>query len=143
MQTVEDLQPLILKWATDKDLIKPENSSKQSLKLLEEVGETAKAILKNDTPEIIDGIGDIFVVLIILAAQEDEEYNFDLNDDYLMYKSEECLNSVIYYDYVLGHNFLNVLCSRLNLDLFECCLSAWNEIKDRKGKTVDGTFIKN
>ena len=31
----------------------------------------------------------------------------------------------------------------LNLDLTECANLAWNEIKDRKGNTVNGTFIKD
>ena len=39
----------------------------QALKLVEEVGETCRAILKNDRPEIIDGIGDCVVVLTNLA----------------------------------------------------------------------------
>ena len=34
---------------------------------MEEVGETAKAILKQDESEIVDGLGDILVVLINLA----------------------------------------------------------------------------
>ena len=38
------------------------------LKVLEEVGETAGAILKKDQ-EIIDGLGDSFVTLIILCYQ--------------------------------------------------------------------------
>ena len=67
---------------------------------MEELGETAGAILKHKkTDEVIDGIGDIFVTVIILSKQ-------------------------------------------LGLDPTECLEHAWNEIKDRKGKTIDGTFIK-
>ena len=65
MKTLQELQVLILQWAKEKDLLKFENAPKQRLKLLEEVGETAGAILKNDVKEIKDGIGDIFVVLAI------------------------------------------------------------------------------
>ena len=39
----------------------------QALKLVEEVGETCRAILKEDAKEIIDGIGDCVVVLVNLA----------------------------------------------------------------------------
>ena len=39
------------------------------LKVLEEVGETAGALLKNKNKEIIDGLGDSFVTLIILCYQ--------------------------------------------------------------------------
>jgi len=36
---------------------------------MEEVGETAGALAKNDQVELKDGIGDAFVTLIILAKQ--------------------------------------------------------------------------
>jgi len=29
------------------------------------------------------------------------------------------------------------------MNLHECYLSAWDKIKDRKGETINGTFIKN
>lgn len=32
---------------------------------------------------------------------------------------------------------------QLGYDFLECLQSAFNEIKDRKGKTIKGTFIKN
>ena len=41
----------------------------QTLKLMEEVGELAKAVAYRDEKALIDGIGDCAVVLIILAAQ--------------------------------------------------------------------------
>jgi len=70
------------------------------LKVLEEVGETAGALLKDKQDEIKDGIGDSLVTLIILSKQ-------------------------------------------LGLTPTECLEAAWNEIKDRTGKTVDGVFVKN
>jgi NTP pyrophosphatase (non-canonical NTP hydrolase) len=39
----------------------------QTLKLMEEAGEICRAVIKNDKPEIIDGIGDCVVVLTNLA----------------------------------------------------------------------------
>ena len=39
----------------------------QALKLVEEVGETSRAILKGNHEDIIDGIGDCVVVLTNLA----------------------------------------------------------------------------
>ena len=44
MKTLQELQPMILNWAKEKDLLKSENAPKQRLKLLEEVGETAAAM---------------------------------------------------------------------------------------------------
>ena len=41
----------------------------QTMKLMEEVGETVKAIAYKDSQGVMDGIGDCMVVLIVLAAQ--------------------------------------------------------------------------
>ena len=86
-------------WADDKNLLKEENSHAQMLKVLEEVGETAGALLKKKNKEIVDGLGDSFVTLIIL-------------------------------------------CYQLDLEPKDCLQAAWDEIKNRKGKTVNGTFIR-
>lgn len=37
---------------------------------------------------------------------------------------------------------LVILCQQLGIELSDCVNTAYNEIKDRKGKLVDGTFIK-
>lgn len=37
---------------------------------------------------------------------------------------------------------LIILCKIKGVNLEQCLEQAWNEIKNRKGKTVDGTFIK-
>ena len=86
-------------WAEEKNLLRKENSQAQMLKVLEEVGETAGALLKNKNKEIIDGLGDSFVTLIIL-------------------------------------------CYQLELEPTDCLQAAWDEIKNRKGKTINGTFIR-
>ena len=54
-------------WADLRGLYDNGDPKTQALKLVEEVGETCRAILKNDTPEIYDGIGDCVVVLTNLA----------------------------------------------------------------------------
>jgi len=58
---------LIRKWASKRGLYKKGDPKTQALKLVEEVGETCKAILKSDQAEIEDGIGDCVVVLTNLA----------------------------------------------------------------------------
>jgi NTP pyrophosphatase (non-canonical NTP hydrolase) len=89
----------VLEWAEPKGLLNPEFAPKQFMKLVEEVGELSNAILKDDKAEQIDALGDIQVVLIILAEQ-------------------------------------------LGFDLDTCLQCAYNEIKNRKGKTINGSFIK-
>jgi NTP pyrophosphatase (non-canonical NTP hydrolase) len=54
-------------WADKRGLYDKGDTKTQYVKLTEELGETGKAILKQDTPEIIDGIGDMVVVLTNLA----------------------------------------------------------------------------
>lgn len=38
---------------------------------------------------------------------------------------------------------LTILCQQLKLDLHTCFLFAYETIKNRKGKTVNGVFVKN
>ena len=70
----------IRQWAKDKGILEKGDSKTQYIKLQEEAGELAKAILNNDRPEIIDAIGDCVVVLTNLAALE-------------KLKIEDCINS--------------------------------------------------
>ena len=65
---VNRLVKLVEKWSKDKDLDKAE-SSKQFLKVIEEIGEVADALVKSKPDELKDGIGDTVVTLIILAQQ--------------------------------------------------------------------------
>lgn len=97
---MKELEKKVILWAKNKNLLTKDNAKNQYIKSVEEHAEIGRAILKNDLPGIIDGIGDTLVTLIILANQHDT-------------------------------------------DLETCLQTAWDEIKDRKGKTVNGTFIKN
>ena len=56
-------------WANDRGLYEKGNTMVQYVKLQEEAGELAKALLKDDQPEVIDAIGDMVVVLTNLAHQ--------------------------------------------------------------------------
>ena len=95
---MNELIILVERWSKDKGLDKAE-SSKQMLKVVEEVGEVASALARQDKNELRDGIGDVIVTLIILAQQND-------------------------------------------MDIYECLNQAYSEIADRKGKMIDGVFVK-
>ena len=60
----------IRSWATDKGIYDKGDARTQYLKLMEEAGELAEALLKNDKPEIQDAIGDMIVVLTSIAKFE-------------------------------------------------------------------------
>lgn len=68
--TPERVQQLVLKWASDRNIIFGSNSSKQCEKLGEELVELAFAIGAKDTEKIADSIGDMLVVLTIISEQE-------------------------------------------------------------------------
>jgi len=55
-------------WANKKGILSSGNPSTQYLKLMEEAGELAEGLLKNDDAEIKDAIGDMVVVLTNLSA---------------------------------------------------------------------------
>ena len=61
----------IRSWATDKGIYDKGSSGVQYLKLIEEAGELADALLKKDKAEIQDAIGDMVVVLTSIAKFED------------------------------------------------------------------------
>ena len=54
-------------WAEAKGIYESGDPKTQYIKLMEEAGEVGRAILKQDLPEIKDGIGDMVVVLTNLA----------------------------------------------------------------------------
>ena len=58
---------LIRTWAEERGLYAKGDPKTQALKLVEEVGETCRAILKENKADAIDGIGDCVVVLTNLA----------------------------------------------------------------------------
>jgi len=163
-----DLNDLIIKWASDKDLIKRENATKQYFKLIEEKGELFGAILKNNRVKIIDAIGDLQVVKIILCKQLGIDYSDHTNKHSDFYNEVLILLDLdkillIYNELIfrllkiddgnitaLDRSVLEVSIQTLrriaeihDTSLEECLSSAYEEIKNRKGKTVNGSFIKD
>jgi NTP pyrophosphatase (non-canonical NTP hydrolase) len=73
LETTSNLKsffPLIRDWAQERGIYDKGNSHTQYVKLMEEAGELAEALLKNDKYEIKDAIGDMVVVLTNLAVLE-------------------------------------------------------------------------
>ncbi len=82
-------------WARQRDLHNA-NPDKQMLKLMEEVGELAEGMAKGSRKQVIDGIGDVFVVLTILSMQLDLniEKCVDVAYKEIMYRKGEMVNGV-------------------------------------------------
>ena len=74
--TLSQLELQVIQWAHTKGLLSADNAYAQMCKVTEEVGETASALLKGNREALKDGIGDIAVTIIILAAQ----HGMTLND---------------------------------------------------------------
>ena len=142
MKTLKELQPLILEWADSKNLY---DSEKQRLKLIEECGELASAILKNNKELQKDAIGDIFVVLIILAEQTNVNIRLDkFTPQPIFDLYGTILTDILHRKAVQSSiDFLNDICILLKFDLTECANLAWDTIKNRTGITVNGIFLKN
>ncbi|OLF32103.1 hypothetical protein BSZ10_03725 [Staphylococcus aureus] len=66
--TLSTLIKLIEYWSFEKGLHK-NNSFVQFAKQVEEMGEVAAALCRNDIDALRDGIGDVIVTLVILAQQ--------------------------------------------------------------------------
>jgi NTP pyrophosphatase (non-canonical NTP hydrolase) len=78
MKLTNEFEP-IREWATNKGIYEKGDPKTQFVKLSEEMGELAMSILKNDSDEFMDAIGDCVVVLTNLAH---------LNG----YNIEDCIN---------------------------------------------------
>src|SRR6478609_6209171 len=120
----------IRKWAIDKGIAEGGDLKTQSLKLMEEAGELAKAVLTNNTPEIIDAIGDCVVVLSNLALLANREYiNGNLPQE----------------DNVELQLFTNTSQGYFNraITIESCINSAYNVIAKRTGKMQGGSFVKD
>ena len=90
----------IRNWAKVRGIYENGDARTQYIKLQEEAGELAKAMLKDDQAEFVDAIGDMVVVLTNLAEQR-------------------------------------------NVRIETCIASAYNQISDRTGKMINGTFVKD
>ena len=66
MKLTNEFQP-IRNWATEKGIYDKGDLKTQTIKFYEEAGELAKAVLNEDTEEILDAIGDSIVVLTSVA----------------------------------------------------------------------------
>ena len=76
-------------WAKAKGIYKSGDARTQYLKLMEEAGELAEAILKNDEPEVIDAIGDMVVVLTNLAKLRGHNIEDCVTSAYNVIKSRQ------------------------------------------------------
>tara|TARA_R110000772_G_scaffold242797_1_gene355440 strand:- start:687 stop:986 length:300 start_codon:yes stop_codon:yes gene_type:complete len=88
MKLKNEFDPIRI-WAKNKGILDKGDVKTQYIKLQEECGELAKALLENDNEEIIDAIGDCVVVLTNLSKLAG-------------YNIEDCINSA--YNVIFDRN---------------------------------------
>jgi NTP pyrophosphatase (non-canonical NTP hydrolase) len=141
MKELQELDQLIINWSIEKGIT---NFEKQKLKFVEEVGEMAGEILKNDTDKLKLEIGDVYVSLVILRKM----YGKDLFVESIVCDSAIDgifrLQKAVHLDcYHLAQGYLQDICKDLKLDLTECVNLTYNKISERNGVTIDGSFFKD
>ena len=68
---LEKFEAKIRQWASDRGIIPNATKKDQLTKVMEEVGEIAAAIARNDEVLLADAIGDAMITIILLAQISD------------------------------------------------------------------------
>lgn len=157
----QELQAAIEQWGTDRNFYGEGGATYtgQWMKLVEEFGELVLGLNKNKPELIKDALGDMVVVLVHMNRLYEEspdcfivepERRISKLNQYTVIKiildSIGNLHNQDSYGYIHTGllDQLAALSSRhLQCPLFDCVLASYMEIKDRKGKMIDGKFIKN
>lgn len=118
-KTFEELRENVEEWAKDKDLLHEENAEKQFMKFIEEVFEFK---FEMETCKNYSKACD----------------SLKINGNFIKEKSKNDMK------FEMGDIFVTliVLCKQLGIDCVECLQLAYDKISKRKGKTIDGTFVK-
>lgn len=150
MSNLQEYTNKIINWAEERGLTTADPVG-QMYKLIEEFGETAEGIAKDRPADVKDGIGDMFVVKTIMEQQVDNNPKFyqNLTEEErsfleLLRLIGDMANRMIEGN-IVGDCFIDYLqwfAKSKNLNLTDCVEQAYNEIKDRKGKMVNGVFVK-
>ena len=162
---IKELDEKIISWARWRGLDKKGTVEGQAIKTAEEVAELIIGLSKNDKNKIVDSIGDVYVTLVVgnliqgkgdfdkaFKRAEVESKNivghFGAPD-----KAEQIINLMIatkevltlgYTTHTIGLMLMDIMivAGENQLNLKNCVESAYQEIKGRKGRIIDGTFVK-
>ena len=113
----EDLKDKVLRWADDKDLLHAENADVQFMKFIEEVFEFKTEF------DYLERIGE------------------DPSECYSDYEQIETQENM---QLEMGDIFVTliILCEQIGIDPVKCLEMAYEKIKNRRGRTLHGTFVK-
>jgi len=124
-------------WAEERGIYEQSTEAHQQAKALEEVGEYLTA--ENDD-ERMDAIGDIAVCIVNAARFRIKDINIKCT-----IRDEICdvTYAILHRDYDFALGILHDLSINHKYNFNLCLEKAWNEIKKRKGRMIDGKFVKN
>lgn len=158
---IEELTELTRQWFLDRDITQGD-IFKQTLKLFEEFGELCAGYAKQKEQLTKDSIGDCTVVVVGLAMMIEldpvevlnkavDARKGDIKDCFELMienasefqftrKREVKINAK--FNLLRIVSYLKAIAHKLDYDFADCFELAYNEIKDRKGKWIDGSFVK-
>lgn len=118
---IEQLEQNVIQWAEDKGIFEKATKAKQFDKTQEEVTELKEAVTKIDLLEEID---------FSRSEQQGDALWSEANKEL-----KDAIGDIIV--------TLAIQAKMNNTSLSECLEMAWNEIKNRQGKMINGQFVKN
>lgn len=159
---MKELVKKVIQWAEDRNIIEGAKKTDQLHKLYQECGELSDSLCKGKCAK--DDIGDITVVLIILAKQSGYVLDLDIDIDMSSQEDRDVRKSevkIMYFGLMsnvdlmrwgIDDLYLNPIkrtykslwhiCHDLDYDIKDCLEIAYDDIKDRKGILKNGVFIK-
>ena len=159
MRELKELQNDVLNWAQERKLISQKNKFAQYCKVGTELAELYTA---TDRSEWSDAVGDIAVTLIILAADCECDFDKCINNHnppplhrngtlieqlalsyVLLSKAMEGTKNAI--ENAIGDmwQYLSATAESGHKTVEDCLEEAYAVIKNRKGKLVNGSFVKD
>ena len=158
---IEELTELTIQWFIDRDITKGD-IFKQTLKLFEEMGELCAGYAKQKEQLTKDSIGDCAVVVVGLAMMIEldpveimvhavEAKKHDIKDCFVMlientsefqFSRNLEVKTNAKFNLLRTVSYLKAIAHKLGYDFVDCFELAYNEIKDRKGRWIDGSFVK-
>lgn len=153
IEKLEEYKEKIENWAEERGIYDVPDHYKQLLKLGEEFSELLVAINKKDTQEMKDAIGDMFVCIVnvgkilninildLVIEEPNKKYEINSVSIYAV-NALMCTDNKNALNLKLLVNILQGFCNHLKIDFLECVDLAWNTIKNRKGRMVNGKFVR-
>ena len=161
---MKELNGKIIAWAVERELDKKGTVEGQVIKTAEELAELIKGISKDNIDLIKDSIGDVYVTLVI-GNMLDKEFDLEkiyadtmqmvnIHKDKLKINKKSIIKVLanimiwILTDRYSEENLYTLLeelitcASTYDLDFKDCVESAYDEIANRKGTMINGTFVK-